>query len=394
MDASERLMYDGAESERTPETTQVSKASSQSGPEPNAGAAGATPSAEPQARFLRACRGLPVDRLPIWIMRQAGRYLPEYRAIRKQASFLEVCHDPDLACEVTMQPLRRFDLDAAILFSDIMIPVEAMGVKVDFRPGPVIEAPIRTRADVDRLTVPDPRDELDFVCEAVRRIRGALDDGSGAGRSVPLIGFAGAPFTLACYLVDGAGSKTFGQTRGLMQADPATFDALLKKLTDTTSAYLRAQVEAGAQAVQVFDSWVGLLGPEQFRERVAPHLERLFDGLRSAGVPLIYFAFGGATLLPQVRALRPDVAGIDWRVPLSSAREILGDRVALQGNLDPAVLLSDEANIRGRAREVCEAMTGQRGHVFNLGHGIWKETDPAAVAALIDEVHAWEVTEG
>ncbi len=345
---------------------------------PQAGALG-----EPTSRFIRACRRLPVDRTPVWIMRQAGRYLPEYRAIRKESTFLEVCHDPDLACEVTMQPLRRFDLDAAILFSDIMIPVEAMGVKVDFRPGPVIESPIRTAADVQGLRIPDPADELDFVCEAVRRIRTALD-----GRA-PLIGFSGAPFTLACYMVDGSGSKTFGQTRGLMQSAPATFDRLLAKLTETTSAYLRAQVEAGAQAVQVFDSWVGLLGPRQFRERIAPHLERLFDDLRSTGVPLIYFAFGGATLLPEVRRLAPDVAGIDWRVPLSQARETLGPDIALQGNLDPAVLLGPAGNIRQRAAEVCDELGGAPGHIFNLGHGIWKETSPDSVSALVDAVHAW-----
>ena len=338
---------------------------------------------EPSLRFLRACRGLPVDRTPVWIMRQAGRYLPEYRAIRKQASFLEVCHDPDLACEVTMQPLRRFDLDAAILFSDIMIPIEAMGVKVDFRPGPVIEDPIRSSADVERLGVPDPEDELGFVCEAVRRIRSAL------GGETPLIGFAGAPFTLACYLVDGAGSKTFSATRGLMHADPATFDALLDKLTRTTSAYLRAQVEAGAQAVQVFDSWVGLLGPEQFQERVAPHLERLFADLRDVGVPLIYFAFGGATLLPAVRRLGPDVAGIDWRTPLAQARDVLGPDIAVQGNLDPAVLLGPHEIIRREVDRVCAPLAGAPGHVFNLGHGIWKETDPEAVATLVDAVHGW-----
>ena len=352
-----------------------------------------TGGAAPAARFLRACWRAPVDRVPVWIMRQAGRYLPEYREVRKQASFLEVCHDPDLACEVTLQPLRRFALDAAILFSDIMIPVEAMGLTVDFRPGPVIETPVRTADDVARLRVPDPEDDLGFVMEAVRRIRAALPSlpaipGRDAdGIPTPLIGFAGAPFTLACYMVDGSGSKTFSQTRSLMNARPDVFHDLMEKLVDTVAAYLSAQIAAGAQAVQVFDSWVGLVGPGDYDELVAPHLERLFDQLRGRGAPLIYFAFGGATLLPAVRRLRPDVAGIDWRVPLAEARRVLGPEIAVQGNLDPAVLLGDPGRIAPKVGPICEQ--AGPGHVFNLGHGIWKETRPEAVAELVRAVHAY-----
>lgn len=343
----------------------------------------------PVERFLRACLRLPVDRTPVWIMRQAGRYLPEYRDVRRRASFLDLCHDPDLACEVTLQPLRRFDLDAAILFSDIMVPVEAMGVGIEFKPGPVIAAPIRTAADVARLRTPDPADDLRFVGAAIRQVRAALADlatGRGAPHPVPLIGFAGAPFTLACYLVDGAGSKTFPATRALMQGQSAVFSDLMARLVDTVALFLQAQIEAGAQAVQIFDSWVGLLGPSDFREFVVPHLERLMERVRGRGVPVIYFAFGGATLLPLVRELRPDVAGIDWRTPLDDARKALGPDIAVQGNLDPAVLLGPHARIRRDVERVLGEAGPGPGHVFNLGHGIWKETPVEAVEALVRAV--------
>jgi len=330
--------------------------------------------------FLQACRREPVDRRPAWMMRQAGRYLPEYRALRKKVSFLELCHSPDLACEVTLQPLRRFDLDAAILFSDIMVPIEAMGVGIEFTPGPVIDKPVRSAADVDRLHVPDPEAELPFVGDAIRRICGEL------GGALPLIGFAGAPFTLACYLVDGQGSKTFPKTRPLCYSDPATFHALLSKLTTTVGAFLNAQVAAGAAAVQVFDSWIGLLGPAEYREAIAPHMEALFGMLDREAAPLIYYVSGGAMLLPEVRRLEPDVAGVDWRVPIGQAREILGPHIAVQGNLDPAALLAQPEVAAGRARAVCAA-AGERGHVFNLGHGLFPDTPIESVKAVLDAVH-------
>ena len=314
-------------------------------------------------------------------MRQAGRYLPEYREVRREVSFLELCHTPDLACEVTLQPLRRFELDAAILFSDIMIPVEAMGVDVEFAPGPIIAEPVRTAADVERLRVPDPADEMPFVLDAIRLLRREL------GERAPLIGFAGAPFTLACYLVDGSGSKTFPKTRSLMYSDPAVFHALMDKLARTVAEYLRAQVEAGAQAVQVFDSWVGLLGPRAYRELVVPHLERVFEGIDRQAAPLIYFPNGGAMLMEDVSELRPDVVGIDWRTPLDWARLVLGSDIAVQGNLDPAALLAPPEEAARRALEVCEEAGDGAGHVFNLGHGIQPNTPIPSVEAVVTAVH-------
>ncbi len=337
--------------------------------------------------FLRACRRQPVDRRPVWLMRQAGRYLPEYRALREEHSFLELCHTPDLAAEVTLQPLRRFDLDAAILFCDIMIPVEAMGVDLEFAPGPVIGTPVRSRADVDRLHVPDPEAELGFVGEAVRLACRALDGG------VPLIGFAGAPFTLACYLVDGQGSKTFPRTRALAYADPDTFHALLDKLTRTVADFLTAQVAAGAGAVQVFDSWVGLLGEAEFSELLAPHLETLFGSLDREAAPLIYYVSGGPTLLSAAAALRPDVVSVDWRVGIDRARELLGPGIAVQGNLDPAALLGPPEEAARRARAVCER-AGSTGHVFNLGHGLFPDTPVESVQAVVAAVHEAESTSG
>jgi uroporphyrinogen decarboxylase len=305
-------------------------------------------------------------------MRQAGRYLPEYRKVREQVDFLTLTKTPDLAAEVTLQPVRRFGMDAAILFSDIMTPVEGMGVELEFAPGPVVAHPVRSAADVDALRVPDPKESVPFVLETIEILSRELPD------SAPLIGFAGAPFTLLCYLVQGGGSKTFSEAKAFLFGEPGAADALLGKLADTMAAYLKAQAEAGAKALMLFDSWVGLLGPEEFRRFELPAVQRLLSQLEPLGIPLIYFPNQGATLLPDVRQSGAHVVGIDWRLPLSAARRTLGPELAVQGNLDPAKRQIDL---------VLAEASDQPGHVFNLGHGIERTTDPDAVALLVDYVH-------
>ena len=345
----------------------------------------ASPLASSEASpFLAACRCEPVAYTPVWIMRQAGRYLPEYRKIREEVDFLTLTKTPELAVEVTLQPVRRFGMDAAILFSDIMTPVEGMGVTLGFAPGPVIETPIRSLAQVEALRVPDPRDPeegVPFVLETVRLLSEALPV------SAPLIGFAGAPFTLFCYLVQGGGSKTFSEAKAFLFAEPEASHRLLKKLADTMVRYLEAQAAAGAKALMIFDSWAGLLGPEQYREFAFPAVRRMIDALRPLDVPLIYFPNQGATLLETVRECRADVVGIDWRLPLSDARRILGDDTAVQGNLDPAALFAPRDELARQIDRVLEDAGGVPGHVFNLGHGIERTTNPDAVAFLVHRVH-------
>jgi uroporphyrinogen decarboxylase len=319
-------------------------------------------------------------------MRQAGRYLPEYRAIRKRVDFLTLTKTPDLAAEVTLQPVRRFGMDAAILFSDIMTPVEGMGIELDFDPGPVIEDPVRTPADVERLSVPDPEETVPFVMETIRILRTELP------LSAPLIGFAGAPWTLFCYLVQGGGSKTFIQAKSFLFAEPEASRALLEKLADTMIAYLRAQAGAGAQALMVFDSWAGLLSPHEFRRFALPAVRRTLAGLEDLGVPLIYFPNQGSTLLEDAAGSGAQVMGIDWRIPLSRARAVLGPEVAVQGNLDPAALFAPREALEVQIRRVLEEAGPGPGHIFNLGHGIERTTDPDALAFLVDRVH--ELTEG
>jgi uroporphyrinogen decarboxylase len=312
-------------------------------------------------------------------MRQAGRYLPEYRAVREKVSFLELCKTPDLACEVTVQPVRRFGLDAAILFSDILIPVEAMGMNLEFLEdkGPVLHDPLRTRAQIDALRVPDPDETMGFVPEAVRRIRRALPD-------TPLIGFAGAPLTLAAYMVEGGGSRNFVELKKLLWGDTAAARALMEKLTQTITAYLRAQVAAGAQVVQLFDTWAGVLAPADYEELVLPYVTRIVTELR-ASVPVIYFINGGGPLLDPMRRTGADVIGLDWRVDLGAARALLGPEVAVQGNLDPVLLFAPPAVIAAHVGAILAA-GGGRGHVFNLGHGILPETPIAGVEAMIAAV--------
>ena len=332
-------------------------------------------------RFLRACRRQPVDRTPIWIMRQAGRYLPEYREVRRKVDFVTLCRTPELACEVTLQPIDRLGVDAAILFSDILVPAESMGFEIDFNPGPVLGHAVRSRADVDAVRTPDGPEVAPYVYDAVRLIRKELD-----GR-VPLIGFAAAPWTLAVYLVEGRGSKHFDQIKRMIFGDPMSAHALLEKITTVTIGYLREQVAAGAQALQLFDSWAGILGPVEYREFALPYAERVLQAIADLGVPRIYFALNNAHLLDDIATCSADVLGMDWRVPLDEANRRLGGRFALQGNLDPVTLMASPERIRERARAVVEAGRQAPGHIFNLGHGILPDTPPEHAVALVEAVH-------
>jgi uroporphyrinogen decarboxylase len=334
------------------------------------------------AVFLRAARREPVPYTPIWLMRQAGRYLPEYRALRERFGFLELCRNADAAAEVTLQPVERLGVDAAILFADILLIVEPLGVGLEFATGegPVIHRPVRGEADVARLGPIDVAGALPFVFETVRRVRAAL-----AGR-VPLIGFAGAPFTVASYLVEGGPSRDYLHTKRLMYAAPAAWHRLMDLLADATARYLAGQIEAGAEAVQLFDSWVGVLAPADYRAFVLPHVQRLIKAL-PPGVPVVHFGTGTAALLPLMREAGGDVIGLDWRVDLDAGWAAVGPDVAVQGNLDPAVLLAPPAYIKDRAADVLRRAGGRAGHVFNLGHGVHRQTPVDHVRALVDFVH-------
>lgn len=330
-------------------------------------------------RFLAACRGQPVDRTPIWIMRQAGRYLPEYREVRARTSFLGLCKTPELAAEVTLQPLRRFGFDAGIIFSDILIPVEAMGAKLEFDEGPHLPEPVRGLADVERLAVPDPSVEMPFVAEAIRIVRREAP-------GTPLIGFAGAPFTLASYLVEGGGSTSFATTKKLIYTEPRVARLLLEKLARTVAVHLLAQVEAGAQAVQLFDSWAGHLSRDDYLNFALPYTMEVIQAVKPTGVPIILFAKGVHACFPELAESGADVLGVDWTTPLDVARRETGERVTLQGNLDPCVLLGPIERIERQAQRIVNEMIGARGHIFNLGHGVLPPTPPENVAALVDAV--------
>ena len=332
-------------------------------------------------RFLRACRQQPVDRPPVWLLRQAGRYLPEYRALRERVDFLTLCRTPELAVEASLQPIRRFPLDAAIVFSDIMIPLAAMGCELDFDPGPRIARPVRSRAEVEALHPRPMAEAVPFVGEAVSLLARELDG------KLPVIGFAGAPFTLAAYLVEGGASDGFGAARAMLYREPATFRLLLDRLADAMADYLAMQIRAGAGAVQLFDSWAGLLSPEDFRGFALPAVRRLIDRLRPGKAPVIYFAVGGGHFLEDAAASGADVVGVCWRTPLEEARHRTGGRVALQGNLDPHVLLAPPDVVRERTRAVLAAGAGE-GHIMNLGHGILPETPLASVDAMVETVLA------
>ncbi|MDQ4131560.1 MAG: uroporphyrinogen decarboxylase [Actinomycetota bacterium] len=334
-----------------------------------------------EASFLAACRGQPHERVPIWFMRQAGRSLPEYRSLRERYSMGELITTPELAAEVTLQPTRRYDVDAAILFSDIMTPLVALGIGVEIRPdvGPVVDRPFRVPADVERLRPLDAERHYSHVIETVRLLVGEL--------RVPLIGFAGAPFTLASYLVEGGPSKTHARTKALMYRDEATWRRLVERLADVSLAALRAQVEAGAAAVQVFDSWAGALTLDDYATFVLPASRRLFEGMGDLEVPRIHFGVGTGELLPLLAAAGADVVGVDWRVPLDVARERVGEDVTLQGNLDPAHCLAPWRFVAGSVRDVLRRSRGHPSYVFNLGHGVLPGTDPAVLGAIVDLVH-------
>ncbi len=338
--------------------------------------------------FLDACRRKAVPYTPIWVMRQAGRYLPEYRELRARVDFAALTRSAELAAEVTLQPLRRFPLDAAILFSDIMTPLQGMGIALDFEPGPVVREPIRTQAQVQALPELNPERDVPFVMDAIRLIR------ANVPRNTPLIGFAGAPFTLLCYLVSGRPSKEFAAARSFLYSQPETAERLLDRLADAMSAYLRAQAQAGAQALMLFESWAGLLAPTEFRRFALRAARRTMSALRSLDVPLIYYANQGSALMQAIGELDVDVVGVDWRTPLSTARQILGPDKAVQGNLDPAALFAAPDDLRRHADAVLEQAGSAPGHIFNLGHGIWPDTDPDQVSRLIDHVHERSARQG
>ncbi|MFD9488895.1 uroporphyrinogen decarboxylase [Streptomyces sp. NPDC059991] len=348
--------------------------------------AGETPLPGPPAQtydsaFLKACRREPVPHTPVWFMRQAGRSLPEYLKVREGIPMLESCMRPELVTEITLQPVRRHNVDAAIYFSDIVVPLKAIGIDLDIKPGvgPVVADPIRTRADLARLRDLTPED-VHYVTEAIGMLTAELGE-------TPLIGFAGAPFTLASYLVEGGPSRNHEHTKALMYGDPQLWADLLDRLAEITGAFLKVQIEAGASAVQLFDSWVGALAPADYRRSVMPASTKVFREVEKYGVPRIHFGVGTGELLGLMGEAGADVVGVDWRVPLDEAARRVGPGKALQGNLDPAVLFSTPEAVEAKTREVLDAAAGLEGHVFNLGHGVLPTMDPDALTRLVDYVH-------
>lgn len=332
--------------------------------------------------FLDACQGKKTPFTPIWLMRQAGRYQPEYMAIKAKYSFMEMCQNPEIATEVTMLPIKQFNLDAAIIFADILLILEPMGIGFEFTKdhGPRIDQPIRSAADVDRTaTVIDPKESLGYVLDAIRLVRKELDG------KVPLIGFSGAPFTLASYCIEGGGSRDYHFTKQMMYSDPGAFSALMTKLTDGIIGYLNAQIEAGAQAVQIFDSWIGALSAYDYDRFVKPHMTRLFAALDKS-VPVIHFGTGNPALYPSMKEAGGDVLGVDWRVDLGEQRKLLGD-IPIMGNMDPNYLIGPKSELEAAAQRVLDSAGGKPGHIFNLGHGIFPQVPVDQVRALVDYVH-------
>lgn len=338
---------------------------------------------DPQKPVLRAARRLPVDRTPVWFMRQAGRVLPEYRKIKERYSLLEITHRPELCAQVTLQPLARMDLDAAIVYADIMTPLAGIGVELEIRPevGPVIARPIRTLADVQRLRDLEPEADVPYLLETLRLVKRELKPHQA------LIGFAGAPFTLASYLVEGRGSRNYLETKALMYREPGAWHLLMDRLAAITITYLRAQAAAGAEIVQLFDSWAGGLAPNDYHDFVAPYTDRIVAGVREAGIPIIHFAMGASTFLDQVRASGADVIGLDWHIPLDTGWRAVGADRAVQGNLDPAVLLGPWDRIADRASDVLRRAADRPGHIFNLGHGLHPTIPVENVERLVEFVH-------
>jgi len=336
----------------------------------------------PDPPLVLAARRKPTPFTPVWLMRQAGRYLPEYRALRARHGFLELCKTPQMAAEVTLQPIARLGVDAAILFADILLLVEPLGVGLEFAKGegPVIHRPVRTAADVERLTLVDVESAVGFVFETVRLVKRALP------AHVPLIGFAGAPFTVASYVVEGGASRDYLATKRLMRETPEAWHRLLTILADATASYLNGQIAAGADVVQLFDSWVGALSPDDYREFVLPHTRAVIAAL-TPGTPVIHFGTGTAGLLPLLRDAGGDVIGLDWRVDLDAAWRAIGDDVGVQGNLDPVALLSPPKTFEPSVRAILKRAAGRPGHIFNLGHGVLASTPAEHVKALVDMVH-------
>lgn len=336
-------------------------------------------------RFLKALRKQPVDKTPIWIMRQAGRYLPEYRATRAKAGdFLTLCKTPELACEVTLQPLKRFELDAAILFSDILTIPDAMGLGLYFAEGegPRFEKTVRTTADIHRLGVIDPHQELRYVVDAVTTIKQALN------QSVPLIGFSGSPWTLATYMIEGGSSKSFSQSKRMMYSEPESLKQLVNCLADNVIAYCQAQIDAGVDAVMIFDTWGGILTPSAYREFSLAPMQRIVEGLKAkSDTPIILFTKNAGLWLEDIAATGTDGVGIDWTIDIRDAQQRIGQQVAIQGNMDPGVLYGTPEIIRQEAQKIIAGFGAQPGHIFNLGHGITPDVDPENVAVLVDAVH-------
>jgi len=334
--------------------------------------------------FLKACRREPTPHTPIWLMRQAGRYMKEYRALRKKYSFLEMCKNPELAAQVTLQPIERFKLDAAIIFSDILIPLEPMGVEFEFAKGegPVFHHPLRERKEAEKLRLFKPEEEIPYLMKAIQIVRRELEG------KIPLIGFCGAPFTLASYIIEGGHSKNYILTKSMMYQDRPTWDALMEKISRMLIQYLNAQIRAGVQAVQVFDSWVGCLSPADYEEYVLPYSQKVINGV-DPSVPLIHFATSNATLLELMKRAGGNVIGVDWRIDIRKAWERLGYDVAIQGNLDPVVLFGSVGLIEREVKRILDRVEGRPGHIFNLGHGILPHTPVDHVAALVDMVHEY-----
>ncbi|HEU5425429.1 MAG TPA: uroporphyrinogen decarboxylase [Actinocrinis sp.] len=343
--------------------------------------AAAVRAATAQSALIRACRREPVPHTPVWFMRQAGRALPEYRKLREGVPMLTSCMMPEMVAEITLQPVRRYGVDAAIFFSDIVTPLKAIGFSLDIKPGvgPVIEQPFRTEADLERLRVPDP-DDLSFVTEAVRILTAELGP-------TPLIGFGGAPFTLASYLIEGGPSRSYEQTKAMMYGAPQLFAALLDRLADITAAFLTVQLSAGASAVQLFDSWAGALAPVDYRTHVMPASAKVLGSVAHFGAPRIHFGVGTGELLALMGEAGADVVGVDWRVPLDEAARRVGPGKALQGNLDPAVVFAPWEAVEAATRRVLRDAEGLEGHVFNLGHGVGPQTDPDVLTRIVEVVH-------
>src|SRR5215510_6362267 len=341
----------------------------------------------PNSRFVRACRCEPVDVTPVWLMRQAGRYMAEYRAVRRQHSILEICKSPALAAEVTITAAEKLVVDAAIIFADLLLPLEVMGLPFRFSAGegPVIESPLRSRKSVEALQT-NRSSELNYVAESIRQVVKHFGD------RLPVIGFCGAPFTLASYMIEGGGSRNYVHTKKMMYTDASTWTMLMHKLVEVLAAYSLDQIKAGADALQIFDSWVGCLGVEDYRRYVLPHARELAQRLKSAGIPIIYFGTDTATLLPAMKETGAQVIGVDWRVPLDHAWQSLHFEGAIQGNLDPVVLFADQKELRERASAILGQAAGRPGHIFNLGHGILPETPVENVRALVDFVRELSAT--